>query len=69
PEEMGVVGLSNIEISKYSNPPLTTISLPIHEMGQVAANVLFERLSGDTTPTKVVTLPSTLLKRSSTLSK
>lgn len=66
PGEIGVCGLSNIEISKYSNPPLTTIALPIREMGQVAANVLFDRINGDTTPTKVITLASELLRRSST---
>ena len=67
PDEMGVIGLSNIEISKYSNPPLSTISLPIHEMGRVAANVLLDRIAGDDTPYKVVTLRASLLKRSSTL--
>lgn len=66
PNDIAVIGLSNIEISKYSNPPLTTIALPIYEMGQVAANVLLDRIEGDTTPTKVVTLSSEVLKRSST---
>ena len=66
PDEIGVIGLSNIEISRYSNPPLSTISLPIYEMGQVAANVLFDRIHGDTTPVRIVTLGATLLKRSST---
>ncbi len=66
PQDIAVIGLSNIEISKYSNPPLTTISLPIYEMGQVAANVLLGRIAGDKLPTRVVTLGAELLKRSST---
>ena len=66
PNDVAVIGLSNIEISKYSNPPLTTISLPIHEMGKVAAAVLFDRIAGDDTPKKVITLPAELLKRFST---
>lgn len=66
PKDIAVIGLSNIELSKYSNPPLTTISLPIEEMGQVAANVLFERIAGDTTPTKIVTLGCEVVERSST---
>ncbi len=66
PEEVAVMGLSNIEISKYCTPPLTTIAIPIHELGHVAANVLFDRISGDSTPTKVITLSAKLLKRQST---
>ncbi len=66
PSEVAVIGLSNIEISKYSNPPLTTISLPIHDMGRVAARVLFDRIEGDDTPAKVITLSAEVLKRSST---
>ncbi len=66
PDEVAVIGLSNIEISKYSNPPLSTIALPIRDMGRVAAGLLFDRLSGDDTPSKVVTLSAEVLKRSST---
>ncbi len=66
PDDVAVIGLSNIEISKYSNPPLTTISLPIYEMGQVAADVLLSRIGGDTLPNRVITLGATLLKRAST---
>jgi LacI family transcriptional regulator len=66
PSEVAVIGLSNIEISKYSNPPLTTIALPIHDMGRVAAGVLFDRIEGDDTPAKVITLSAEVLKRSST---
>jgi DNA-binding LacI/PurR family transcriptional regulator len=66
PSEVAVMGLSNIEISKYSNPPLTTIALPINDMGRVAARILFDRIEGDDTPAKTVTLSAEVLKRSST---
>ncbi|MCR4587506.1 MAG: LacI family transcriptional regulator [Lachnospiraceae bacterium] len=66
PEEVAVIGLSNIEISKYSNPPLTTIALPIRDMGRVAAGILFDRIEGDDTPSKIVTLSAEVLQRSST---
>ncbi len=66
PDDIAVIGLSNIEISKYSNPPLTTIALPIHELGQIAANVLLGRIEGDVLPTRVVTLGASLLVRNST---
>lgn len=66
PEDIAVIGLSNIEISKYSNPPLSTIGLPIREMGMVAADILLGRIAGDTLPTRVVTLGAELIRRSST---
>jgi len=66
PEDIAVCGLSNIEISKYSNPPLTTVAFSIEELGRVAANTLFDRFNGDDTEPKTITLQSKLLKRSST---
>ena len=66
PGEVAVIGLSNIEISKYSNPPLSTIALPIYDMGRVAAQTLLSRIGGDDTPSKVITLHAEVLKRSST---
>jgi LacI family transcriptional regulator len=66
PQQMAVIGLSNIELSKYSNPPLTTLEIPTMEIGVVAADLLLSRLSGeDLLPRKVV-LPATLILRDST---
>lgn len=66
PKDCAVMGLSNIEISKYSNPPLSTISIPIKDMGRVAAKVLLDRVNGDDTPIKTITLGLETIKRSST---
>lgn len=66
PDECAIIGLSNIEISRYSNPPLSTIALPIKDMGRVAAKVLLDRINGDTTPQKIITLGQEVLKRNST---
>lgn len=66
PKDCAVMGLSNIEISKYSNPPLSTISIPIKDMGRVAAKVLLDRVCGDDTPVKTITLGLETIKRSST---
>ena len=66
PGECAVMGLSNIEISRYSNPPLSTIAIPIREMGRVAARTLLNRIEGVNTPKKVITLELEVLKRNST---
>lgn len=66
PEEVAFIGLSNIEVSKYSNPPLTTINIPTKEIGAVAVDLLLSRLSGDSTLPRKVSLPTNIIHRSST---
>lgn len=46
PEEISVVGYDNRELSSYYKPPLTTITLPLHDMGYRAAEVMIEMLDG-----------------------
>jgi LacI family transcriptional regulator len=66
PEDIAVVGLNNIEMSKYTNPPLTTLSVPLTEIGRVAADTLLARIKGDTSLPKKIILPTELIVRSST---
>lgn len=66
PEDIGIIGLTNIEMSRYSNPPLTTISLPAYDMGRAAADVLINHMNGDRGEPRNITLRSSLVIRSST---
>lgn len=66
PEEMAVIGLSDIELSKYANPPLSTIHIPTREIGILAVKTLMARIGGDTTLPKRIHLPGTLVAREST---
>ncbi len=66
PGECAVMGVSNIEISRYSNPPLSTVAIPIKDMGRAAARALLDRIAGDKSPHKVITLGLEVIKRSST---
>lgn len=63
PSEVAVMGLTNIEMSKYSNPPLSTIEIPAEEMGATAAKILLERMDGDTSLRKRIILPSRYIIR------
>ena len=65
PEQVAVIGMSNIEMSQYANPPLTTIDVPTVEIGIAVARVIVARIQGDTTLPKHVILPSTLIERDS----
>ncbi|MBR6186689.1 MAG: LacI family DNA-binding transcriptional regulator [Clostridia bacterium] len=65
PRQVAVIGMSNIEMSKYANPPLTTIDVPTVEMGIAAARTVAARVRGDTTLPKRILLPSVLVERDS----
>lgn len=67
PEEVAVMGVSDIQIARYSNPPLTTIRLFMKELGVTAADLLLQRMNGDRTLPKRVLLPYELVERKSVL--
>jgi len=66
PDEVAIMGLSNIEMSKYCSPPLSTIHIPAKEIGKMAVELLLSRISGDELPPRRVLLPTELIVRSST---
>jgi DNA-binding LacI/PurR family transcriptional regulator len=66
PDEVAVIGLSNIEMSKYSNPPLSTIEIPTKELGIVAVDLLLGRINGNALLPQKVLLPTNVVVRSST---
>lgn len=47
PEDISVCGTDNIRMSKYYNPPLTTINIPKKEMGSKAAELLLSLIAGE----------------------
>ena len=65
PDRVAVIGMSNIEMSQYANPPLTTIEVPAVEMGITAARVIAQRIRGDDSLPKRILLPSRLIERDS----
>ncbi len=44
PEDISVIGLDNVEMSALVEPPLTTVSQPLYEMGKLAAQKLFAQI-------------------------
>ena len=47
PEDVAVVGFDDIQMTDYTEPPLTTVRHPAEEVGRRAAKLLFDRLAGD----------------------
>ena len=65
PDRVGVIGLTNLEMSRYSNPPLTTVDLPTEEMGAAAAKILLQRIDGDDSLPRRILFPTKLISRAS----
>jgi DNA-binding LacI/PurR family transcriptional regulator len=65
PRDLAIVGLSNLEISEYICPTLTTVHVPKEELGMFAAKILINKIeSGRQIPVKVE-LPFKLIVRES----
>lgn len=65
PRDLSVVGLDDLYLSSYTDPPLTTIQQPKQEMGRLAVQILLQLLSGGK-PDSRITLTGKLVVRQST---
>jgi LacI family transcriptional regulator len=66
PEELAVVGYDDLEIARFSNPPLTTIAHPKKEIGARALELLVDRISRKgSPPSRLVLPPELIIRRSS----
>ncbi|HEX2459992.1 MAG TPA: LacI family DNA-binding transcriptional regulator [Vicinamibacterales bacterium] len=66
PDDLSVVGIDDIHHASFWDPPLTTVALPMRDMGEEAVRVLLGILNGGERPPQRIVLPHTLVVRSST---
>jgi LacI family transcriptional regulator len=66
PEDVAVTGFDDIPTARFVNPPLTTVRVPITELGADATSRLLECLESGGSPSGCrEILPTTLVVRSS----
>lgn len=65
PGDVAIVGMSDIEMARFTTPPLTTLRVPTEELGIIAADLLVERINGSNLLPRKVILPSPLIERGS----
>lgn len=66
PDDISIVGFSNISASRFFNPPLSTVQTPWEEIGRLAVTQLLHRLGRDFDPTPDTHLiPTTFIARRS----
>jgi LacI family transcriptional regulator len=65
PNDLAVTGFDDQPFAIHIAPSLTTVRMPLGEIGRVAARILFDLLDNRVTNTKIV-LPTTIIVRKST---
>lgn len=66
PQDIGVVGFDDIFVSRYLNPPLTTVRVNIEEVGKRAAELLLKKIQNNNgVESSVINIPTELVIRES----
>ena len=65
PDDVSVVGFDDDYMSRYTPPPLTTVTLPAEGIGRTAAETLFRLIRGERVERGVQLLPTSLTIRRS----
>jgi len=66
PEDVSLVGFNDITFAEDFSPPLTTVRVPVLDMGTEAARLLLQSIESGSQEPVTVTLPVSLIVRSST---
>lgn len=65
PDDLSVISIDDINTAQYLSPMLTTIHVPMEEMGRLAAKILIDRINGGHILPMQIKLPFYLAKRES----
>ncbi len=69
PEDVSVLGFDDIQSAQYQVPSLTTIRQPLQQMGSTAAQMLLQKLAGETTPDLIQVEPELIVRESTARAK
>ena len=64
-KDYAVAGFDNREMSDYLTPALTTMEIPLEEIGYEAAEVLLKKIDGIEINNNDIKIPCRLIKRKS----
>lgn len=67
PSDLAIVGFNDDPVTAWTRPPLTTVRIPVFDLGAMAARMLLGRLQGRPVRPNQVILPSQIIARESTL--
>jgi LacI family transcriptional regulator len=64
--DLAVAGFDGVQASRYTEPPLTTLDIPVYEISRLLVKMLVTEIEGQSLPERKVTLQPKLLIREST---
>ena len=67
PEDMSLIGFDDIPLAAQLHPALTTIRQPLPQMARAAVNLLLAMIAGIEAPSPLITLPTQLIVRETTI--
>lgn len=65
PEDISVISVDDIETAQYLSPMLTTVHVPLEELGKITAKTLIDRINGGHRLPMRISLPFYIAKRDS----
>jgi LacI family transcriptional regulator len=66
PEDVSIVGFDDLPLAAYLHPPLTTVRMPLFELGSQAVDSLLSEIGGRRAEDVTVSIPPELVVRAST---
>lgn len=63
PDDISIMGHNDYQISQMTVPQLTTVSVPMFELGQTAADILLKAISNPSETVKNIFFPTKILER------
>jgi len=65
PDDIAIVGFDDIPLAAETQPPLTTMRIPLVEMGRQAARLILEVIHSEGKQTRSILVPTELIQRKS----
>lgn len=65
PRDLSIISIDDIDTAQYLNPMLTTVHIPVEEMGQMTAKILIDRIEGGHRLPIQISIPFYIAKRDS----
>jgi LacI family transcriptional regulator len=66
PDDVSVVALHDFPLADFVEPPLTTVAMPLNELGSRAIDLILSRIAGAPPRAEIVDVPPRLVIRAST---
>ena len=65
PREVGVIGFDDISLARYTNPPLTTVTQDMKQLGKTSVRTLIRRIESPNQPAEDIAISAGIIVRAS----